>query len=322
MDYKDYYDTLGVSKNASEKEIKSAYRNLARKYHPDVNKGEKSAEERFKEINEAYEVLGDPEKRTKYDQLGANYHRWQQTGGNPNNFDWGQWMGGAAGRPGANVQYTDDLNDLFGGSGSFSDFFTAIFGEMSGGAGGSTRRSVPYGQGSPGTSSADLEHELEISLTEAFHGTSRIINKDGRRLQVKIPAGARTGTRVRMRGEGNRTFGGNTGDLFLKVKVSPDSRFKRDGDDLYTNVTIDIYTAVLGGEARVPTLADDLKLKIPAGAQHGQKMRLRGKGMPRLKKTGESGDLYVQIEVSLPRKLSEKEQQLFEELKTLHEQAR
>jgi curved DNA-binding protein len=320
MDYKDYYNTLGVSKNASDKEIKSAYRKLARKYHPDVNQDEKGAEERFKEINEAYEVLSDSGKRAKYDQLGVNYHRWQQAGGSANNFDWAQWMDsrGTGRRP--NVQYADDLGDLFGGGGgSFSDFFTAIFGDVSGGSGTGRRRG--FEQGSAAASGVNLEHELEISLTEAFSGTNRVIKKDGRRLKVKIPAGAKTGTRVRMRGEGNRTYGGQTGDLFLKVKVSPDPRFERDGDNLYTDVNIDLYTAVLGGEARVPTLAGDLKLKIPAGAQNGQKMRLRGRGMPRLKKPDESGDLYVRLQVSLPKQLSEKEQQLFEELKGLNEQS-
>ncbi len=323
MDYRDYYKILGVNKNASEKEIKSAYRKLARQYHPDVNKDDSRAEEKIKEINEAYEVLGDPQKRTKYDQLGANWNRWQQAGGAPGGFDWTQWYAGGGGAPGGqrvHVQYgsPEDLSDLFGGGGgggSFSDFFNAIFGGMSGG---NPRRSAgpaySYEPSIPG--SRDIEHELEITLAEAYSGTSRIINKDGRRLEVKIPAGASTGTKVRLRNEGTRGLGG-AGDLYLKVKVAADNRFERDGDDLYTDVPVDLYTALLGGEVRVPTLSGDVKLKIPAGAQNGQKMRLRGKGMPNLRKKSEYGDLYARLSVQLPKKLSPEQRRLVEQLREL-----
>lgn len=324
MDYRDYYKILGVNKNASDKEIKSAYRKLARQYHPDVNKDDSRAEEKFKEINEAYEVLSDPQKRTKYDHLGANWNRWQQTGGSPNDFDWSQWFnmggGGAPGGQRVHVQYgaPDDLGDLFGSGGggaSFSDFFNTIFGGMGGGA---PRRSTnPAFSHEPTVSNGrDLEHELEITLAEAYNGTDRIINKDGRRLQVKIPAGANTGTKVRLRHEGTRSLGG-TGDLYLKVKVATDARFERDGDDLYTDVPVDLYTALLGGEVRVPTLSGDVKLKIPASAQNGQKIRLRGKGMPRLKKHSEHGDLYARLNVQLPKKLSPEQRQLVEQLREL-----
>ncbi len=319
MEYKDYYQTLGVNKNAGEKEIKSAYRKLARKYHPDVNPNNKNAEARFKEINEAYEVLGDSQKRTKYDQLGSNWHRWQQTGGNAGNFDWGQWMGsmgGAGGGPRVNVRYgtPDDFGDLFGGSGGgFSDFFTSIFS----GAGRAGGRSTQNPQGALNQNGRDIEHDLEISLAEAYKGTTRIVNKDGRRLQVKIPAGAKTGTRVRMRGEGNKSFGGKAGDLYLKVTVAPDPRFERDGSSLHVEVPVNLYTAVLGGEIRVPALSGDVRLKIPAGAQNGQKMRLRGKGMPKLRKSNEYGDLFVKLNVRLPKKLSVAQKELFEQLRKL-----
>jgi curved DNA-binding protein len=325
MEYRDYYKILGVGKSATEKEIKSAYRKLARKYHPDMNPDDPQAEARFKEVNEAYEVLGDPEKRKKYDQLGANWNRWQQSG-QPGDFDWSQWMGGAPGGGGQRVRYAtaEDLEDLFGGAGGgspFSDFFNTIFGGgMGGGArtraggyqsygGGRARTQAPPGQ--------DIEQQLEISLTEAYHGTSRLLNKDGRRLEVKIPAGAKTGTKVRMRGEGQPGFGGQAGDLYLKVKVASDPRFRRRGPDLYVTVPVDLYTAVLGGEVRVPTMTGDVKLKVPAGSQNGQKIRLRGKGMPHLRQPEQYGDLYAELEVQLPTDLSPKQRELFEELRRL-----
>ncbi|RMF03649.1 MAG: J domain-containing protein [Chloroflexi bacterium] len=321
MEYKDYYKILGVSKNASEKEIKAAYRKLARKYHPDVNKGNKSAEEKFKEINEAHEVLSDPQKRSKYDQLGMNWNKWQQTGHSASDFDWSQWFGsGAPGGQRVNVQY-QDLSDLFGGGGGFSDFFTSIFGGMGGAGAGSRPRTRTQTRtqefGNSRQSDYDIVHDLDISLNEAHSGTTRVITKDGRRLQVKIPAGAKTGTKVRVRGEGNRDYGGRTGDLYLKVNVTPDSRFERKGDDLYVDVPVDLYTAVLGGEVRVPTVDGSVTLKIPPGTQNGQKMRLRGKGMPKLKKPSEHGDLLARINVQLPKKLSAEQKRLFEQLRRL-----
>lgn len=315
MEYKDYYKTLGVSKDASDKEIKAAFRKLARQHHPDVNPDDPKAEERFKEINEAYEVLGDPEKRTKYDQLGADWQRWQQVGGRPGDFNWNQWTTGPAGQ-GVHVRYTnmEDLEDLFGGGSPFSDFFTSIFGGMgrgaSPGAGFDYRPQVQRGQ--------NLEHEMEISLAEAYYGTTRIITKDGRRLEVKIPAGAKTGTRVRMRGEGRSGVGGGeSGDLYLKIKVASDPRFERRGDDLYTTVRVDLYTAVLGDQVRVPTISGEVNLKIPPGSQNGQTFRLRGKGMPKLRKPDQYGDLYVKLDVWLPANLTAEQRKLFEQLREL-----
>lgn len=323
MEYKDYYKTLGVDKNATEKEIKSKYRKLAREFHPDMNPDNPQAEARFKEVNEAYEVLGDPEKRKKYDQLGADWRRWQQAGGRSGDFDWNQWAAGAGGPGGqrVHVRYGSpgDFEDMFGGGGAFSDFFTSIFGGMGGGA---PRSGVEYDFGGrsrgPARRGQDLEHEVEISLAEAYHGATRLLNKDGRRLNVKIPAGAKTGTKVRMRGEGeNGALGGGAGDLYLKIKVAPDPRFKRKGDDLYTNVNVDLYTAVLGGQVKVDTLSGSVNLKIPAGSQNGQSIRLKGKGMPKLHKSGEYGDLYARLDVRLPTKLSDKERELFEQLRDL-----
>ncbi|RME69814.1 MAG: J domain-containing protein [Chloroflexi bacterium] len=316
MEYKDYYKILGVSKNATEKEIKSAYRKLARKYHPDMNPDDPQAEARFKEINEAYQVLSDPEKRKKYDQLGADWYRWTQTGGRPEDFNWSQWAAGPGGQR-VHVRYgnVEDLEDLFGGGG-FSDFFNAIFGGMgmdsSGFDFGTRRQSARPRRGQ------DIEHELEISLTEAYHGTSRLLTIGDRRLNVKIPAGARTGTKVRVRGQGqNSGPGGQAGDLYLRIKVAPDPRFERKGDDLHTTVPVDLYTAVLGGKVPVTTMSGVVHLKIPAGSQNGQTFRLRGKGMPKLGKSGEFGDMYVKIDVRLPTKLTPKQRELFEELRRL-----
>lgn len=315
MDYKDYYKILGVDKNATEKEIKAAYRKLARKYHPDVNPNDPQAETKFKEINEANEVLSDPEKRSKYDQLGADWQRWQQTGGRPSDFNWGQYAGGPGGER-VHVHYAspEDLEDLFGGGSPFSDFFTSIFGGMGGGQAG---RSGGFEYRPQPRAGQDFAHPVEISLAEAYHGTTRTLAKEGgRRLEVKIPTGAKTGTRVRMRGEGGAgAAGGQAGDLYLEVEVKPDSRFERKDDDLYVTVPVDLYTAVLGGEVRTPTLAGSVNLKIPAGSQNGQSIRLRGKGMPKLGKSGEFGDLYARLDVRLPTQLTSKQRELLEQLR-------
>jgi curved DNA-binding protein len=321
MEYKDYYKTLGVDKNATEKEIKSAFRKLAREHHPDVNPDNPQAEARFKEINEAYEVLSDSEKRAKYNRLGADWQRWQQSGGGPGDFDWGRWTASPGGGQ-AHVRYgtPEDLEDLFGSGSPFSDFFTSIFGGLAGGG----RRPGGFGgfEGfdySPRSQRGqDLEHEVEITLPEAHQGTTRLLTKDGRRLEVKIPPGAKTGTRVRVRGEGGTGGGvGQAGDLYLKVRVASDPRFNRKGDHLHANVPTDLYTAVLGGEVRVPTLTGEVKLKVPAGSQNGRVFRLRGKGMPKLRQPTEYGDLYARLEVRLPTELTPKQRELFEQLRLL-----
>lgn len=313
MEYKDYYQILGVSRDADEKEIKRAYRRLARKYHPDVNPGDKAAEERFKEINEAYEVLSDPEKRRKYDQFGAAWREWERMGGRPGDFDWSQWVSSAPGGQRVYVRYgtAEDLEDLFGGESPFSEFFTRLFGGAAG----------DFGFRAQPTKGRDLEQEVEITLEEAFHGTTRVLHKNGRRLQVKIPPGAYTGLRIRMAGEGAPSpNGGRPGDLYLRVRVAPDPRFERRGDDLYTTLPVDLYTAVLGGKVRVETLSGPVTLTIPAGTQNGQTFRLRGKGMPQLRQPGKYGDLYVQVEVRLPTRLTRRERELFEELRRLSQE--
>jgi curved DNA-binding protein len=314
MEYKDYYKILGVDRNASEKEIKRAYRKLARQYHPDVNPGDKAAEERFKDINEAYEVLSDPEKRRKYDQLGSSWRQWQQMGRDARGFDWSQWF--SPGWPGGGrvrVEYGDlgDLEDLFGGTG-FSDFFEAIFGGM-----GAPRTSWTEARPRRGQ---DYTQPIEITLEEAFRGTTRVIQKDGRRLEVKIPPGVRTGSKVRVAGEGGPGIaGGASGDLYLEVKVLPHSVFERDGDDLRCEIPVSLYTAVLGGEVRVPTLSGDVMLKIPPETQGGRTFRLRGKGMPNLRNPKKHGDLYAKLRIQVPQKLSQREKELFRELANLRQ---
>lgn len=303
MDYKDYYKILGVSKNATDKEIKSAFRKLAQQFHPDKNPGDKRAEEKFKEINEANEVLSDPQKRVKYDQLGRSYSQWERTGRPGGGFDFTQWANQSGGRT-----YSGDLNDLFGGG--MSDFFTSIFG-----AAGAAGFRETAGRGRTALRGEDVEQAIDISLEEAYSGGKRVLQKDGRKLEVVIPAGARTGTKVRLKGEGGE--GQTPGDLFLVVNVLPHPQFKREGDDLQVDVAVDVYTAILGGEVRVPTLAGDVLLNLPPETQGGRSFRLAEKGMPKLRTNGQFGDLYAKITLRLPTPISESERKLFKELAAL-----
>lgn len=328
MEYKDYYKVLGVERSATEKEIKQAFRTLARKYHPDVNKGDKQAEERFKEINEAYEVLSDPEKRSRYDQLGADWSRWQQSGGRPEDFNWAQWFGGGAPEQGVYVRYgtPEDLRDLFGGGGMgagdsiFSDFFQQLFGMGGGAETYNTRRPRPTQRPTMGPQRGqDVEQPVEITLEEAYTGTERILQKERRRLKVRIPAGADTGTRVRLAGEGGPGRAkAAPGDLYLVVTVLPDARFERRGNDLYTHVPVDLYTVLLGGEVAVPTPAGrPVMLRVPPETPNGHTFRLREKGMPLLQAPEQHGDLYAVVDVQLPTQLTAQERELFERLRAL-----
>ncbi len=321
MEYKDYYQTLGVDRNASEKDIKRAYRRLARQFHPDVNPGDDRAEEKFKGINEAYEVLGDQEKRAKYDRLGASWQQWQRTGQDPGQFDWSQWFAGAPG--GARVEWSGDLGNIFGGAGAdvFSDFFRSLFGGT-GGAGRTrtaddlfrrtTSRRTLRGQ--------DVEAPVEITLEEAFHGTTRVLEQDGRRIQIKIPPGARSGSKVRIAGKGGPGYGGGpTGDLYLNITVKPHPTLKREGDNLRCDVDVDLYTAVLGGQVLVSTLSGDVSLKIPPGTNGGKTFRLRGTGMPNPRYPKQRGDLLATVRIQILHRLSARERELFEELARLRE---
>jgi len=309
MEYLDYYKILGVDRNASDKEIRKAYRRLARQYHPDVNPGDAKAEERFKQINEAYQVLSDKEKRKKYDDLGRSYQQWSRMGGQPGGFDWSRWF--TSQQPGGyRVEFTDAD---FGGSGDiFSEFFRNIFG--GGFSGGFERQRAPR----QGVAGQDLEVVAQITLEEAYHGTTRTVQVGDRRLNVSIPAGARTGTRVRLSGQGERGYaGGQNGDLYVIVEVADHPVFRREGDDLHLDLRVPLYTAVLGGPTKVPTLTGEVTLRIQPGTQSGQSVRLKGKGMPVLRQKGVYGDLYAHILVQVPTNLSETEQALFRELQAL-----
>jgi curved DNA-binding protein len=330
MEFKDYYATLGVAKTATDKEIKQAYRKLARKYHPDVNPGDKAAEARFKDINEAQEVLSDPEKRRKYDELGANWRAYENVP--PGAQGWPGGFGGFRG-PGAGTYTTgsggqyrtvsqEEMEEILGGGG-FSDFFTTFFGGGGFAEGGDERRA--RGGRTRARTGADLEHPVQLSLEEAYHGALRRISlkHDGhtRSIDVRIPAGVRDGARVRVAGEGDPgASGGKAGDLYLRVQILPHARFERQGDDLTTHAEVPLTTAVLGGEAAVTTLAGTtVRLKIPPTTQNGQKFRLKGHGMPVAGKTDERGDLYVIADVQLPRSLTPEERAHYEALATLAE---
>lgn len=317
MEFKDYYQTLGVAKNAAVKELKQAYRKLARKHHPDVNPGDKTAESKFKEINEAYEVLGDPEKRRKYDELGANwrmYEQAQQQGhpvGGANPFGGGgAWtinMGGGGG--GYRTMNEDEMHEIFGNEDPFSDFFKTFFGGNAPPGGGQREAGRPRTRGPRAQKGRDIEHEVELTLEEAFHGATRRISiKQGghaRSVDVRIPAGVKDGARVRAAGEGETgANGGSAGDLYLRVKLRPHAVFERDGGDLRTKVAVPVTTAVLGGEANVPTMTGSVRLKIPETTQNGQVFRLKGHGMPAVGKPEQRGDLYALAEIQLPRNVT------------------
>ena len=290
MDFKDYYKILEIDKKATPEEVKKAYRTLAKKYHPDKNLGNKKAEENFKLVNEAHEVLGDPEKRKQYDELGENWQQNQQAYNQQHN----QYQ----------RYYQGDQGQDFG---DFSDFFEQFF----------SGRSRNAGQQRPKKGS-DYETEMEISLEEAFSGTSRIIQVGQEKLRVTTKPGAYTDQQLRIKGKGARGSGdGNRGDLFVRIKVRLDTKYVRKGNDLYQTVTINLYDAVLGNDIVVDTLSGKLKINIGPGTQNGKTIRLKGKGMPINERPEYFGDLYLLLNVQIPEKLSEKQRKIFEELKEI-----
>ncbi len=308
MEYKDYYKILGVDKSASQDEIKKAYRKLAQKYHPDRNPGDRNAESKFKEINEAYEVLGDPEKRKKYDQVGSDWKQYQHAEGfNFEDFAKSSKFGGR------DFGFSfGDFEDIFGGS-DFSEFFNYFFGgaASSGGSSAGTRESAFQRAGK----GRDYEHELRISLEEAYHGTTRIINVHNERLKVKIEPGTPEGRKLRMKGKGERVSGrGQSGDLFLKIVYEPHHIFKCKGKDLHCEVAVDVFTAMAGGEAPVPTLKGTTTMRIPAGTDGGKILRLKGLGMPAEKGGEPAGDLYAKVKLTVPKNLSKEDRDVVKKL--------
>lgn len=344
MDYKDYYNILGVKRDASADELKKAFRKLARKYHPDINPGDTAAEAKFKEINEAYEVLSDAEKRKKYDRFGADWNRYQQAGSS-GGFDWSQYAsqtgGGAYGSPGFNP------GGFGGDEGGFSDFFETLFGTMGG------HRTSGYAQGNVGRSSRpqkgqDYEQAIDISLEEAYNGTQRqmrlevpqvcatcngtgvqsntvcptcsgtgVNGQQVRTLTVKIPAGIDSGGKVRVSGEGGPGInGGPRGDLYLVVNVQPHPRYERDGQTLRYRAPIDLWTMMLGGTAKVALLnGKTLTLQVPANTQNGKTFLIRGQGMPKPGNPDQRGDLYIVADAQIPTDLTPRERELVQELR-------
>jgi len=307
MEYKDYYSVLGVDKKASKDEIKKAFRKLALKYHPDKTKGDKAAEEKFKEVNEAYEVLSDDEKRKKYDTMGANYQYYQQHGGQ-SGFDWSQY---ASPGGGTNYRFEGDLNDFFSGSG-YSDFFEMFFGGNYGNQKSHRGSSRTYRR-----KGADLQATMQITLKEAYSGTEKLFNHNYESIKLKIRPGIHNRHLLKIPGKGEQPNGGAPGDLLITIEVLQDIVFRRSGDDLYANLKVDVFTAVLGGKVEFLTFKGKIMVEVPKESSSGRILRLKNLGMPVYGKAGSFGDMYVTITIESPKNLSNKEINLFKELQKL-----
>lgn len=305
MEYKDYYKILGVDKKASKDEIKKQYKKLARKYHPDVNPGNKEAEENFKAINEAHEVLSDDEKRQKYDTLGADWKRYEQSGNPQGGFDWSQYAQPDAG--GSYQTYTGDFADE-----NFSDFFSSMFGGAGGSAGRGSRR------GSMAFKGQDYSADLPLSLEEAYQGGKRTLTVNDKNLRITIKPGVEDGQTIRLKGNGAPGInGGENGDLYITFRITPDSQYTRKGNDLYVDATVPVYLAALGGETIVHTLSGQLKIRVKPETKNNTLLRLKGKGFPVYNQAGSFGDLYVKINLQLPENLTAQEKDLFRQLAKL-----
>ncbi len=304
MDYKDYYSVLGISKTATKAEIKKAYRNLAKKYHPDKTNGNSVLEEKFKEISEAYEVLSHDENRKKYDELGANWKNQQQAGGS-GGFDYSQYYANTGGQ-GGHQSFEGDPE-------MFSEFFNNIFGGGYSRSGG-RRQTARKGQ--------NYMAEMDMTLEEAYHGGTRILNVNGKKLRIKTKPGTKDSQKIKLSDKGSPGLnGGSPGDLYITISIHPNPDFKRKGDNLYADLPLDLYTSVLGGKVEIPTLNGNVHMTIPKGTQGGKILRLKGKGMPVYGSTSNFGDLYVKTSILVPTNLTDEEEKLFVKLKDLsHEQ--
>jgi curved DNA-binding protein len=307
MEYKDYYKILGVEKTATQDEIKKAYRKMAMKYHPDRNAGNKSSEEKFKEITEANEVLSDPEKRKKYDTLGSNWKQYENTGGQGYN-NYSNHFGGGNRGGGASYEYSGNINDLFGNAGGgFSDFFESFFGTSGSGFGAGTQQQK---------TAIDVEANLNINLEDVFNGNEKQISIDGKKVKIKIAPETKDGQKLRLKGLGkSKTKSGEKGDLYLIIHILKHPFYEIKENDLYYNLDVDLYTAVLGGKEHIKTLdGKTINITIPEGTETGKLLRLKNLG---LKNEYDRGDLFVKIYVSIPKNLTKEEKELFEKLKKL-----
>lgn len=309
MAYIDYYNVLGVKKDASQDEVKKAYKKLARKFHPDLNPDDADSHRKFQEINEANEVLSDPEKRKKYDQYGENWkhadqfeaqqQQYRQRGGNGGGFPGGGFADGGG-------AYWSSSGD----DGEFSDFFESMFGSRRGGGG---------GHSSHGFRGQDFTAELHLSFMDATKTHKQVLTVNGKNLRITVPAGVANGQTIKLKGQGGPgANGGPAGDLYITFVIPEDSRFKRVGDDLYVTVPLNLYTAILGGEQIVDTLDSKVKLKVKPGTQNNTKVRLKGKGFPVYKKEGAFGDLFVTYSIEIPTDLTDKQKELFREIQSLN----
>lgn len=307
MAYIDYYGALGVSKTASQDDIKKAFKKLARKYHPDLNPNDSSSKQKFQEINEANEVLSDPEKRKKYDAYGENWKHADEFEAQKQRYQQQGRAGGGFGGMGGGYWSSAD-GGFSGADGEFSDFFESLFGSRRGSS----------SRGSAGFKGQDYNAELHLSLRDAAENHKQVLEVNGKKIRITVPAGVNDGQTIKLNGQGGPGMnGGPAGDLYITFVIADDAVYKREGDNLYMNIPLDLYTAILGGEEVVDTLNGKVKLKVKPETQNGTKVRLKGKGFPVYKKEGQFGDLFVTYDIKIPTNLTEKQKELFRELQKL-----
>jgi curved DNA-binding protein len=311
MTYKDYYKVLGVGKTATQDEIKKAYRKLANKFHPDKTKGDKTAEEKFKDVNEANEILSDPVKRNKYDQFGADWKRYEESGQQPGGFDWSKYTDSHGGQERTMSQ--EEFNAMFGGEDA-GDIFETIFGQHAGARSGRRNRA---------RKGEDFEAETTLTLEEAYHGSERLLKIHDQTIKIMMKPGIADGQVLRVAGKGGRgSNGGPNGDLYITIRIAPYAEFQRRGNDLYCDWPVELYTAILGGKARIKTMKNTVNVDIPAETPNGKVLRLLGLGMPLYGTKNEFGNMYVTVVIQLPDQLSEQEIDLFKKLTVLHKKNR